>query len=191
MNPDLDSDVKSTLKSGKLGEDFYGFNHPNRFTGHFDDDGNYVGKQQNTYGGYGGFRGWQGYNGKNNYQGRGNYSYSYSGYGGYQNNYNEQYFNNFKAHDKDKEGEHPRQWWNYLKKDQFEGMVSQGKHDTSWKDKFESKYSKDEIDSMSQYQKDKAIKEILDDGQKKAGDSVAHQSHALSKDDKVVTDLMN
>lgn len=144
MNPDLDSDVKSTLKSSTLGEDFYGFNHPNKFTGHFDEDGNYTGKP--TYGGYS-----RGGAGRFNYGG-GNYSnrfnYGYGGYG-YQNNYNDNYFNGHKAHDKDAPS-HPRDWWNHLRKDQFEGMVSQGKWDSSWKEKFESQYSREEIDSMSQ-----------------------------------------
>ena len=44
-DPDADSDVKATLKSGKLGEDFYGFNHPNQFTGHFDDSGKFIGDE--------------------------------------------------------------------------------------------------------------------------------------------------
>lgn len=69
-------------------------------------------------------------------------------------------------------------------------MVSQGKFDASWKDKFESKYTSEEIGSMSTMQKDKAIKEILDDGDKMAGDRVAHTNHKLSKDDKIVADLM-
>lgn len=37
MNPETDEDVKSTLKSSKLGEEFFGYRHPNgRFTGKFD-----------------------------------------------------------------------------------------------------------------------------------------------------------
>ena len=58
MDPELDSDVKTTLKSGKYGEDFYGYNHPNKFTGKFDENGNYTGKA--GYGGYGGYGGYQG-----------------------------------------------------------------------------------------------------------------------------------
>lgn len=44
---------------------------------------------------------------------------------------------------------------------------------------------------MSQFQKDKAIKEILDDGDKMSGDRIAHTNHKLNKDDKMVADLMN
>ena len=54
MDPDLDSDVKTTLKSGTYGEDWYGYNHPNRFTGRFNDEGKYTGGQ--NQGGYGGHR---------------------------------------------------------------------------------------------------------------------------------------
>ena len=44
MSPERDEDVNTTLASSKLGEDFYGYNHPNkRFTGKFDEDGNYTG----------------------------------------------------------------------------------------------------------------------------------------------------
>lgn len=43
LHPEQDEDVTATLKSSKLGEDFYGFNHPNRFTGKFDDEGKYTG----------------------------------------------------------------------------------------------------------------------------------------------------
>ena len=69
-------------------------------------------------------------------------------------------------------------------------MVSQGKWDSSWKEKFESQYSREEIDSMSQLQKENAIKEILDNGDKMAGDRTFRSTHHLNKDDKVVTDLM-
>ena len=43
---------------------------------------------------------------------------------------------------------------------------------------------------MSQMQKDKAIKEILDDSDKMVGDRIAHQNHKLSKDDKTVADMI-
>ena len=54
FNPEQDEDVTTTLKSGKLGEDFYGLNHPNRFTGKFDHTGNYTGGH--GYGYYSGYR---------------------------------------------------------------------------------------------------------------------------------------
>ena len=43
---------------------------------------------------------------------------------------------------------------------------------------------------MSQLQKENAIKEILDNGDKMAGDRAFRSTHHLNKDDKVVTDLM-
>lgn len=43
FDPDLDSDVKTTLKSSTYGEDWYGYNHPNQFTGKFDENGKYRG----------------------------------------------------------------------------------------------------------------------------------------------------
>lgn len=49
-----------------------------------------------------------------------------------------------------------------MKKDQFDGMISANKYDSSWKDKFESMYSRAEIDAMTPLQKDRAVKEILD-----------------------------
>lgn len=93
MNPEQDEDVTTTLKSGKLGEDFYGYNHPNKFTGGFDEDGNYTGKGRggNSYGGYGDrYKG--GYT-----TGRGYGSGGYRGYG--YRAYNDNYYNGFKAHD--------------------------------------------------------------------------------------------
>ena len=50
-------------------------------------------------------------------------------------------------------------------------MVPTSGAETSWKDKFERRYSKAEIDSMSGIQKDRAIKEILDEDIKNKGES--------------------
>jgi len=70
-------------------------------------------------------------------------------------------------------------------------MVYQGKGDTSWKEKFESQYSREQRDHMSPAQKNIAIKEILDDAQVNSGNSVEHVTHALSKDDKIVSDMIS
>lgn len=56
---------------------------------------------------------------------------------------NKDYYNGYKAHDKGNP-KHPRDWWNHLQKDQFEGMVSANKATASWKEKFENTYSDDE-----------------------------------------------
>jgi len=50
-----------------------------------------------------------------------------------------------------------------LKSDEKEGMTLGNLADNSWKDKFESQYSRAERDAMSTQQKNRAIKEILDD----------------------------
>ena len=42
-------------------------------------------------------------------------------------------------------------------------MISAKKYDNSWKDKFESMYTRAEIDHMSDDQKNKHIKDILDE----------------------------
>ena len=52
MDPDTDEDVKTTLKSSHLGEEFFGYRHPNRFTGKFDGNGNYTGGMTGQYRGY-------------------------------------------------------------------------------------------------------------------------------------------
>ena len=49
-------------------------------------------------------------------------------------------------------------------------MIAAKKFDNSWKDKFESMYTRAEIDNMSDDQKNKHIKEITDDQAKEAGD---------------------
>jgi len=94
---------------------------------------------------------------------QGNYGFAYGGHYSWQPP--TQYYNNFKAHDDDnaENNKHPKDWWNHLKKDQFDGMIGANRYDHSWKDKFESQYSREERDAMSTTQKNKAIKEILDD----------------------------
>lgn len=87
-------------------------------------------------------------------------------YGGY--NGNTQYYNGYSSDDHD--SKHPREWWKYLKKDQFDGMISAKKFDNSWKDKFESMYTRADIDHMSDDQKNKKIKDILDEQAKEKGD---------------------
>lgn len=57
-----------------------------------------------------------------------------------------------------------------MRKDQFEGMVSTNGLESSWKDKFEKRYSQKEIEMMSGIQKDRAIKEILDESMKEKGE---------------------
>ena len=169
MSPERDEDVNTTLSSSKLGEDFYGYNHPNkRFTGKFDEDGNYTGVVQ--------YRG-----GEDGQSGGGRAGY-YGGYG----YASDQYYNGHKAQDKNNpDPKHPHDWWNHLQKDQFEGMVSANNYDASWKDRFESQYSREEIDSMSPLQRRRAVKEILDDGARVEGENV-YREHHKSTDDKAV-----
>jgi len=58
MDPETDDEIKSTLKSSRLGEEFFGYRHPNRYTGGFDGNGNYTGglkyQYQNYYRGHSG-----------------------------------------------------------------------------------------------------------------------------------------
>ena len=77
-SPDDDSEMASTLKSAKLAEDFYGYSHPNRFTGHFDDDGEYQGKGKGGYGGYNSYS--HGGHGYGNYGYRGHNDKYYDGH---------------------------------------------------------------------------------------------------------------
>lgn len=56
-----DKDIKSTLKSAKLAEDFYGYSHPNRFSGEFNSDGEYICKGEHCG------KGKEAGNGYNNY----------------------------------------------------------------------------------------------------------------------------
>jgi len=63
-------------------------------------------------------------------------------------------------------------------------MVATNGLENSWKDKFEKRYSSGERSMMSAIQKDRAIKEILDETMARSGESVYKGAKPLSKEDK-------
>lgn len=69
-------------------------------------------------------------------------------------------------------------------------MVSANKADSSWKDRFESLYSAEERGTMSPTQKERAIKEILDENSRQVGSKVYKHEHQMTKTDKDVTDAL-
>ena len=69
-------------------------------------------------------------------------------------------------------------------------MIATNGKEFSWKDKFEKRYSKNERDMMSGLQKDRAVKEILDEGIRQQGESIYKQSKKQNKEDKEISDAM-
>lgn len=70
-------------------------------------------------------------------------------------------------------------------------MVSTNGLESSWKDKFEKRYSQTEIKMMSGIQKDRAIKEILDETMAQKGEKVYKGEKKLSKEDKEISNGMS
>lgn len=69
-------------------------------------------------------------------------------------------------------------------------MIATNGKEFSWKDKFEKRYSKNERDMMSGLQKDRAVKEILDEGIRQQGESIYKQNKKQNKEDKEISDAM-
>ena len=69
-------------------------------------------------------------------------------------------------------------------------MIATDGKEYSWKDKFEKRYSAEEREMMSGWQKDRAIKEIIDEGIRERGESHFRAYKKGNKEDKEVAEAM-